>query len=192
MNHMPEVGHIMIEQLGAYLERRLTDAERREVEAHLADCPDCRGEVLDAARILRLRRTRRYWYFTPPAVAAAAGLIVLLGREPQDTATTEPVVRAGESEILGVEAVTPVAGAGVAADSLRFVWQPLAEGARYRFVLATTAGTSVWSLSLADTHVTIPDSVAVTRGETYIWYVDALLLDGRSAKTQERRVLIKP
>ena len=77
-------------ELAAFADGRLDDAQRAAVEAHLADCPDCRaaigdvatevfgaetlqfapGRVIDAAKALVGRRRRPQ---APAAIARAAG-----------------------------------------------------------------------------------------------------------------------
>jgi hypothetical protein len=44
------------EQIAAYLDRKLAAVERSEIEVHLADCTECRTELLSVTRIEDTRR----------------------------------------------------------------------------------------------------------------------------------------
>jgi anti-sigma factor RsiW len=89
--------------LSAYLDDELAPAARREAEAHLAACADCRAELADVAdarqaiRILPVHGTRLP-IFSPPfraavsprrkaawalAAAVAAAIALVLPREPE-------------------------------------------------------------------------------------------------------------
>ena len=71
--------HPAIHDLAAYLEHRLDDASRRRVESHLAECDQCRREVVDGERVLRAAPDRRTSVRRPIAVLAglAAAALVL-------------------------------------------------------------------------------------------------------------------
>lgn len=64
--------------VGAYLDNRLSPAETASVEAHLADCATCRGEIVQLDSIVGPRRLRRRVYFTGIALAAAAALLLFV------------------------------------------------------------------------------------------------------------------
>lgn len=102
-SHLPGGEH-PDDVLSAYLDDELAPAARREVEAHLARCADCRAELDDVAaarRAIRImpvhgaprplvpavsgpeaRRGRVAWGL---AAAAAAAVAMFLPREPQVT-----------------------------------------------------------------------------------------------------------
>lgn len=65
------------ERLASYIERSLHPAQRSEVEAHLADCEDCRRVVMDSADLLAEEqpRSRKYNVYALGGLAAAAVLI---------------------------------------------------------------------------------------------------------------------
>ena len=76
---MPTDGHLSAERLVRVAGDELGDAERREALAHLEECEDC-GDRL--ATILLLRQGRRRRGFVDGRVgllAAAAGLVLILG-----------------------------------------------------------------------------------------------------------------
>ena len=73
VDECPTVAH-----LGAFLDGALTDAERGDLQAHLATCRDCRATVADAHELLRttrdgLSRPRMLW------LAVAAALVAITG-----------------------------------------------------------------------------------------------------------------
>src|SRR5689334_17429464 len=87
-------GHPDRAELAAYLDRALLPDDRRRVEAHLADCGECLGELVVVSRLIRSqpRPLRRYW---PAGVAAAAVilLVFLLPRNRADERPTTPAYR---------------------------------------------------------------------------------------------------
>jgi hypothetical protein len=63
---------------------------------------------------------------------------------------------------------------------------------RYRFSLTRSDGSEVWNGGTGDTTLTLLPDVALSVGETYFWWVDALLLDGRSVTTDLQPLTIEP
>src|SRR4051812_19477645 len=68
--------HLDAREVAAYVDRAATPSERARLEGHLANCPECRAEVSDAARIIatlpRSRVARR------SLIASAAGIAAML------------------------------------------------------------------------------------------------------------------
>jgi hypothetical protein len=96
----------------------------------------------------------------------------------------------GREGVASVEALLP--GVEATADSLRFVWRPVASDGLYLFVLTDTAGQTVWEGRTPDTTLVLPASVALQPGGRYLWLVDALLRDGRMASTGPREFRLPP
>lgn len=174
--------HLTPAQVAAYLDRLLGAREREQVESHLSGCPSCRGEVVEVARVRR-PGPRRRWYVAAAAAAAIAVLGIALGRSgPNEPANT--VTRGRPSEgIAQFAIVSPAYGATVPAVAAEFVWRSVATEATYRLTVTDASGGPVWTGATGDTALAVPDSVQLQPGETYFWYIDALLPDGRSAST---------
>jgi hypothetical protein len=165
--------HLPADEIAAYVDGALAGDERSRVEAHLAECADCRAEVLDVSRIVRTapdaRRTapRRVWI---PAVAAAA--LVLLWVGPRALrAPTDEVHRDGPT----TTAITPrpVAPVGTVASARTLVWSTVPGADRYRVTLFDADGRVLYETQGADTSAALPDSTVLAPGRTYLWKVEA-------------------
>ena len=66
-----ETVHLEEGDVATYLDRTLSVADRARVEAHLADCERCRGEVIQVARLLHALVVRRRWYGAAGLAAVA-------------------------------------------------------------------------------------------------------------------------
>lgn len=184
-------GHLGPEQVAAYLDRQLSVTERTGVEAHLADCLMCRTEVVEVARIRRARPLWRRWAFIAPAAAAAATLIILVGRQP-GTAPGGAERGAASEGIPRFAAVQPSPTEPVATGNVAFVWRSAGGEAHYRLTLTDPSGRVLWSTETADTVVSLAAGIRLAPGQPYFWYVGALLPSGESATTGIRRFSTRP
>jgi anti-sigma factor RsiW len=187
--------HLDNDLIAAYAESRVAAAERGPVEGHLADCAECRREVIVASRALRRERRRARWLAGAPLMAAAAVLLVVVwGRRSPAIESADPRLRpvSGSEGVARIEAWSPPADAPVAPDSLRFVWGADGPDALYRLTVADVAGTVVWSLQTGDTTALMPGSVRLQPGGRYLWYVDVQLVSGERATTGVRALRIAP
>lgn len=184
---MTEEPHLTTEEVAAYVDDALSEAESVRIKAHLATCEACRSEVLSVSRLLetapRARRRFAYW----PALAAAAVVAVLIGRAVTDGDTPNDRVRGATAEpvhegVAAFQALSPL-GRHPVGDRIDFVWRPPLAGATYRFTLTDERGGKIWTGSTNDTTITLPDRTAVRENTSYQWYVDALLPDGSAATT---------
>jgi hypothetical protein len=180
--------HLGSEEVAAYLDNTLSDAECARVKAHLADCGVCREEVVSVSKLLdRAPRPRRR-VFAFSAVAAAAVLAFLLLRPSPDSGlrTTQPVrgpdTPIASEGVSGVRAITPM-GAQTTGDNIRFVWHRPSLGATYRFTLTDERGKKIWVGSTNDTTLVVPKEFTLAAKRSYNWFVDALLPDGSSITT---------
>jgi Putative zinc-finger len=180
--------HLSPEALAGYLDRDLPDEEQRRVELHLASCMECREELAEV-RGLQLSRSRRWFLVLVPAVAAAAALLVIVLPR-QGTAPSD--VRARPDTDLPLEIVSPASSDVVASSPVTFTWRSAEPGASYTFTLQAADGRVVWSSTTADTVAVVPDSVALSPGQTWFWMVDAVLADGRSRSTGLQRLSTGP
>ncbi len=119
------------EQLAAYVEGGLSEAERMMVEAHLVDCADCRDIVGSAASmppmtaaavpapVVPMRRSRGKWIAISGGLLAAAAALLIVVRLQRTDPMTE-LVRAADGGKRSIEA-------RLSAD---FAYAPLAETTR--------------------------------------------------------------
>lgn len=82
--------------------------------------------------------------------------------------------------------VRPQAAALLSARELHFIWRGIGPEASYRLTLTEDVGDVVWRVSTTDTQATLPPDSALARERTSFWYVDVLLLDGKSSTSGVR------
>lgn len=180
MNDTP-VGHLESSEVAAYVDRALAPAQRERVEAHLADCAECRREVIDVSRVGNIARRRSSWIMFAPAAAAAAIVILLLARSGETPPGGGPVLRdGGGGSRSGVVLVAPAEDGRVREHSVTFIWRSAGAGVSYRLTLTNEQGDVVWSTTGSDTTTQLPAAVGLKTGSQYHWYVDGLLRDGSS------------
>lgn len=165
------VMHLDASLVAAFLDGQLAAEERTRVESHLADCQECRLEVVAAARILRNRRRRR-WFVISPILAAAAVLVLALApRVLVRSHVDQPVLRdPGTAKLAALETIAP---RGAVSSAPRLIWSRLPETDEYRVTLFDHAGTVVWETQTGDTTTGVPDSVSLRAGSQYFWKVAA-------------------
>jgi hypothetical protein len=175
--------------MAGYLDRDLSDEERRRVVQHLDSCDVCRAEVVATSRLLAedvssaeapappVRGVRRRWRARGAAgLAAAAALAAILLVRPGGV---PPAHDAAERERFMTEGVdrlavhAPADDGTVRRDDLRFTWADRGTGS-YRITITAEDGRPVWSQALADTTVVPPTTLDLAAGERFFWYVDAI------------------
>jgi hypothetical protein len=180
--------HLSPEAVAGYLDDDLPGEEQRQVELHLASCPECRDELAELRR-LQLGR-RRHWVLVLVAAAAAAAVLLAIVLPRQ--AETPSDIRAGPSAEPPLAIVSPQPSDEIAPGPIAFTWRSAGPGASYTFTLQEADGRVVWTSRVADTVAVLPDSVALSPGLTWFWFVDALLPDGRSLSTGVKRLRTGP
>ena len=175
-------GHVSDLEIAAYLDRGLSGAERDRIEAHLAECAECRQSVLENDELVRrVRRPRRL--LVGSAVASAAALLIMVAL---------PMLRGGDGDpatpvFRGAGAMASLIAYGPSGESrvqsLRFVWSPAPGAMSYRLTVSRADGSTLWTRSGRDTVAVLPDSVTLRAGDRYFWVSDALLADGGSRST---------
>lgn len=186
---MTDGPHLTSEEVAAYIDNTLSDAECARAKAHLADCGACRKEVVSISRLVRLApRSKRSLVALSALAAAAAIVVIFVARPPTDSGSPAigslrgPGMPAASEGVNVVRAIAPI-GSQSAGDSIRFVWHAASSGAEYRLTLTDDRGGKLWTASTNDTTLRIPSgAVALPRGG-YHWYVDVLQIDGGSATT---------
>ena len=178
-------------ELAAYLDRRLSGADRERAEAHLADCVECREELTQSYLLLRrVRRPRRLAIGGLAAATAATLLLVLRpGIMPWGSPADDSPLRA-DGDGAAIVAYGPIGE--TPASPVHFVWGAQLKTTTYRLTVTRTDGTTVWSRSTADTSMVLPDSIALRAGERYYWVADALLDDGATRSTGLREFRVAP
>ena len=178
-------GHLNEDQVAGYLDRSLSAGQRELVEGHLADCPECREEIKIAAGLIRSGRQLKIWYWGSSIAAAAAVILLVAGPflRSEPGAPTLRGISGPDAGVRAISAVAPQSGASVNRENLKFVWASIEPDINYRFTLTDLLGEEIWQADIADTAVVLPSDITLVPGESYVWLVDALLLDGRSVTT---------
>ena len=184
-----EAVHVTTDEFAAYVDGTVSTDERIRIDGHLASCLSCAKELLALSRLTKRSATRRYIKVVLPAAAAAA-IVLFLVNPPNTVAPANPILRGGADvteTAVPVEVVTPASGQQINRDELRFIWRSLGNQTNYRFTLTTAEGEGIWITDTADTTLAVPPTLSIEPNLSYIWYVDALLLDGTAATSGIRR-----
>jgi hypothetical protein len=162
--------------LAALVDGSLDADERARAMLHLAGCDHCRGDVAAVTRLVAapavvreeaaIGRTRRLIGVFGVASAAAVAALMLWPRATPPSAAH----RAALGTALPAVAVAPV---GLVAAAPQLVWMSVAGADRYRVTLYDADGTTRYEVSVADTVVALPDSVALAAGKRHGWTIDA-------------------
>jgi len=181
--------HVDDLQATMYLDRRLDPSELDRVEAHLAACPGCREDLVATRGLLRTAGRSRQ-LVVAGTVTAFATIVFAAGSIFRSGAVHDgdPVLRT-EGDAAALVSYGPSGEVGM--PGLRFVWGSAAGVEAYRITISEEDGSSVWSGSVLDTAVTVPDSVALVAGNRYWWFVDALLEDGNTISTGAREFHVR-
>jgi hypothetical protein len=111
---------------------------------------------------------RRLLWIGLPAAAAAIVLAVALPRWVDE-------IRGGHRGPPIPSALTPrpVAPVGTVASAATLRWTSVAGANRYRITVFDAAGRVLYETQLADTVVTLPDSITLVPGRPYLWMAEA-------------------
>jgi hypothetical protein len=200
VNPVPiDASHTSAADVSAYLDRTLSEGDRERVEAHLADCNECRQEVVDLYRLIRSHSPQRHvvrWVIAA-GVAATLAITLALPRGPERGPLgnpTEQIERGAPAEESSrLSAWAPAGPSPVDRDSLTISWGAAqGSGVQYRVTLSDADGRVLWTASTSDTILRPPPSLTLPGGRTYYWYTDALLPDGRSLTTGVQEFRMAP
>jgi len=163
--------HLTVEQVARYVDRTALPDERAGTVAHLADCAECRREVVEVRRTLRQSGAPPRWWKVAVPVAAAAAVILLLGRSPERRA---PETGGEYRDPTTADSSVPVPRAPVGATSLpvNLVWSSVAGAREYRVTVFDSEGTIVFRAPIGDTALTLPDTAGLRTGASYFWRVE--------------------
>ena len=176
-------GHIDEGDLAAYLDRTLSDADRRQVEAHLSSCDECRAEVIASGDAVSSGPSHkspsfRSWRVIGTAVAAAA--VIIATSTLSRSRTDQSVERDTNIAASAITIASPADGSTIGANRT-VAWHGLAENTSYRITIADQGAQPIYTTTVGDTSAVIPASVALDTGRKYFWYVDAIRADGTTA-----------
>jgi len=172
--------HLDPEEVARHVADTSPPDERARVEAHLAACDRCTEEVVAAWRFSSRRRSRPLLMgFGIAAAALIAGVMFWLpGRSP--SAVPGSMVRGpGTDTALAIVVVSPADRDSVSPEVV-LTWRSRPNMATYKVSVGGADGDSIWAATTPDTAVPLPDSVVLTPGLDYFWYVDGLMADGRA------------
>jgi anti-sigma factor RsiW len=181
--------HLTVDDAAAYVDGSVTAAERAAIDSHLAQCAECRSEVVGVARLVRAAPRRRRWTILAPLAAAAAVLILFIApqrnrdstplplREPAVTTTPAPTLAAPRGGVAGLRAMT---------------WSSVPHADQYRVTLFDRDGNVAWRTQSPDTTVLLPDTVHITRGVPYYWKVEARIELGRWVSSDLTSFTLEP
>jgi anti-sigma factor RsiW len=168
--------HLTADDTAAYVDGQLAAAERAAIASHLAQCAECRLEIVDITRLVRAVPQRRRWtIIMAPLAAAAAVLILFIApqrdrdstsqlREPAVTTTVAPALAIPRGQVAALHAMT---------------WSSVPHADQYRVTLFDRDGNVAWRAQSPDTTVVLPDTVRLTGGVPYFWKVEARIELGR-------------
>jgi len=185
--------HIDEDELSSYLDRMLSDADRRRVEAHLSACDECRAEAIASREAVTSGPTLpgsrfRSWPIIGGAVAAAA-VIIVIGTISQSR-TDRDIERDANATVPAVTIVNPADGSPLGTDRI-VTWRALAENTSYRVTIADQSAQPIHTTTVRDTSAVIPPSVMLVAGRKYFWYVDAMRADGSTATSGLKSFTVK-
>jgi anti-sigma factor RsiW len=164
-DHVPKGPHLEAGLVSAYVDRRLGVSERADVEAHLAQCIDCRTEVVEVHRLIS-----RHWAWLPWSVvlplAAAAGLLLMILPNREQAPTHRGQTQAPDAPVT----LRPI-GSVATVDTLR--WSLVVGADRYRFTVFDAAGMVLWEGQTNDSVAAWPGAVRLLPRAEYYWKVEA-------------------
>jgi hypothetical protein len=186
---MTDAAHLTTDEVAAYIDNTLSEADCARIKAHLSECAECRKEIVSVSRLVESARRSRRRFAAFSAIAAAAAVTVILIARPATNSgikQADPLRgprNAATSE--GVAVVRAISPTGEQASGARivFLWHPVSSNGAYRLTLTDDHGAKVWIATTTDTTVPLPENVPLISSRSYYWYVDVLQPDGQAATT---------
>jgi hypothetical protein len=172
--------------LAALVEGTVSDTERGPMLAHVAACEWCRSSVASLSRALadpdiatEFRRatrsapqiSRRLVMLGLPLAAAAVALFFIRPEMGNEIPTELNPHRASSTGSRAVPRLISPAGLVEGVSALE--WSAVPGADRYRVELFSNDGSVLFEKLVADTIALLPDSVALSPGNTYHWRVEA-------------------
>lgn len=210
--------HLDENDVARYVDGRIGEMERSDIEAHLAECPACSEQVAEARRTLdglqeqeappldpevqrkaeafgteeKEKRDREPRFARPAAVAGALALLLgIMGILYWQLRGPAPSQLRSSSAISALTVRAPADGATVSKRPV-FVCAPVSGAVGYRVTLRTSEGTVVWEGDTTAARVRLPAGVSLTSGDTYLWRAEALRGDGTTLRSTLRTFTYAP
>jgi anti-sigma factor RsiW len=181
--------HLTTDDAAAYVDGQLAAAERAAIDSHLAQCAECRLEIVDVTRLVRAAPRRRRWTILAPLAAAAAAALILFIAPQRNRDAAPPLREPAVTTTVAPTLATPRGGVAV----LRaMTWSSVPHADQYRVTLFDRDGNVAWRTQSADTTVLLPDTVHITRGVPYYWKVDARIELGRWVSSELTSFTLEP
>lgn len=184
MNNERLMPHLNTEDVAGFVDRAVSVERRAEIERHIAECDDCRAEVVSITRMVRDKPRTLRPLLMAGVLSAAAILVITVAPLIQGTQDPGSLIlrQSGQVEGTGeLEVVSPLSGDVFDDATRRLQWRAEETDAVYRVTITQEDGESLWSASTSDTILAVADSVALSAGGHYYWWVDALLRGGSIA-----------
>lgn len=164
----PAGAHPTTGEVAGFLDGRASDAERERLEAHLADCAECRTELVEVGRLLRSLTRRGSWLILGAAAAAGIALLMVVPTWLQRAETLDRVRAPATATTM---APRPIAPRGPVDAASQLLWSSVSHADRYRVAVFDHEGAIVWEAQTEDTLIALPDSVSLTVDSAYFWKV---------------------
>lgn len=190
-----QTGHLSPEDVVAWVDRTADRDLKERIESHLADCDLCREEVVAVQRTVSTLQRRRRWLVAAVLPIAAVLVLIFFSTTGERGVPGSTVLRQGDvgaEGVVPIQVLTPPQGGAVSGGPVTFRWRSPGEDIAYHLTLTDEGGGVLWSESVPDTTIELPDSLAPLPGGTYYWFVDGLLRGGESASSGLREFLVPP
>jgi hypothetical protein len=176
------------EEMLAVIERRVPTPERLRILDRVMQSEEARQDfellraAVAASRPARIAVPR--WAVAAAAVVllATGGLVMVRAFRPEN------VLRGGESTI---ELTAPHDSPAVSAP-LVFAWRRVPRAVSYEIELVEASGALVHLGTVRDTSWTLPESIHLSSGIEYRWWVRATREDGTTIEAPPRRLVLSP
>lgn len=173
--------HLSPEVISGMATGRIDSEGRARAVSHMDSCATCRDDVAYLTAFRRRQRRRRASGIGGAAVAALALVTLFSTTDPTPVAIS--AVRDGDEGVPLVASYAPANGATLEGDSTLFAWEHMGPNAHYRLHVSTETGAPVLERAARDTALYVPLAAPLEAGSAYFWFVDALLEDGGTARS---------
>lgn len=205
--------------IARYLDGRVSESEREQIERHLAECRTCREEVAQARRILKGVQEENAPSLDPDTRRRADALgaeergrkRVLSRLQNRPVATTTAVVllaivgvlywhAQGPSRTNGLRSTPGEAPVSVRApaDGAKLSERPVFRCEKvpnayaYRVTLYAQDGMVLWEGDTTVPRVTLPTHISLSEGRTYLWRATVLRTNGTTLQSSLYRFTYSP
>lgn len=208
--------HLTEDEVASYIDGRLPSEERREIEAHMAECPPCSTRVAEAQALVDNLSDQTAPPLDPDVHRNAEQLGTAREKETASLGLSRSVVAAALVLVLAIGGVgywqmrglnsaqlrspaettvltarEPADGASVS-DRPVFACAPVSNALTYRVTLYAQDGSVLWEADSTATRLPLPSSVPLGSGQTYLWRMGALRSDGTTLRSSLRTFTYAP